>query len=335
MQKKALLTFDYEMFMYKSGTVQKCLIEPTALILRTLKEKKVSATFYIDVLFLQVLEENKENASVKLIEEQLKQMVEEDHRIELHLHPQWLKTEKKENQWIFPHLHETYRIQQFNENEVEKMFNYGVEKLNKVAQNVDSTYLINSFRAGGLCVLPFENIRKNLLKHNIFIDSSVAAGLKADGSFQQYDFSNIKNNLPYKFDESPLIKSIEGEFLEIPITIFDENLLIKIRKTLSKKSSEIADNKIFGDGKAVPPVSVHQKGLVSKIASKFQTHKNILSLDNCENYHFEYLFRKEDETVLNILSHPKLMSPKSITILRNILNLPMKFMDVKSFSESI
>ena len=51
------LTFDYELFFGSStGTVQKCLIEPTNRLLEMARKHKVSMTFFVDIGYIIALE---------------------------------------------------------------------------------------------------------------------------------------------------------------------------------------------------------------------------------------------------------------------------------------
>ena len=56
-RKNILLTFDYELFLGKrSGSAQKCMIEPTNELLKILLKNNAKAIFFIDTTYLDQLE---------------------------------------------------------------------------------------------------------------------------------------------------------------------------------------------------------------------------------------------------------------------------------------
>ena len=58
-KKKTILTFDYELSLGNdSGTIEKCMIEPTYKILEILKRNNSKALFFIDSTFLVVLKQD-------------------------------------------------------------------------------------------------------------------------------------------------------------------------------------------------------------------------------------------------------------------------------------
>lgn len=94
MSKKIILSFDYELFFgYKSGTVRKSLIEPTAKMLKAMEKVGAKATYFVDYLMIKYLEKANDkicNSDLKLIKEQLHDILRKGHRIELHIHPHWV-----------------------------------------------------------------------------------------------------------------------------------------------------------------------------------------------------------------------------------------------------
>ena len=100
---KIILTFDYEIYFGKeSGTIEKCMIEPTEVLLNKLNFYNIKGIFFIDILFyIKMLSYSELTEKAKLMKEQIKKMVESGHRVELHLHPHWLDAEYKNKKWIF------------------------------------------------------------------------------------------------------------------------------------------------------------------------------------------------------------------------------------------
>ena len=98
-----LLTFDYELFLYKSGTVENCLIKPTDLLIEYFNKFNIKATFFVDILFYNLISKRPDfSEQALLIKNQLQRLLKDGHRLELHLHPQWLNSKYEDNEWIFP-----------------------------------------------------------------------------------------------------------------------------------------------------------------------------------------------------------------------------------------
>ena len=55
--RKTLITLDYELYFNRSGTAQKCIIEPTDLLLGILDKHDIRATFFVDSGYVLKLKE--------------------------------------------------------------------------------------------------------------------------------------------------------------------------------------------------------------------------------------------------------------------------------------
>ena len=61
MDKKLLLTFDYELFLgNKSGTVDNCLIIPTDMLLNVMERNGAKAIFFVDTAYIMRMEDLKD-----------------------------------------------------------------------------------------------------------------------------------------------------------------------------------------------------------------------------------------------------------------------------------
>src|SRR5262245_49236870 len=104
-KRNILLTFDYELFLgRRSGTVQNCLIIPTASVLRILKKNKIkSAIFFLDtVWFRRIQAEASCDEDVSKVREQLVQIIRDGHYVFPHIHPHWIdaRFDKSTGQWM-------------------------------------------------------------------------------------------------------------------------------------------------------------------------------------------------------------------------------------------
>ena len=92
MDKNVIITFDYELSLgNKSGSVKKCMLEPTNLILGVLKNHNAKAIFFIDTPYLKRLEEistkfDQAKGDLIAIENQIIQIADEGHYVFHHIH---------------------------------------------------------------------------------------------------------------------------------------------------------------------------------------------------------------------------------------------------------
>ncbi len=323
--KIILLTFDYELFLKESGTPENCILNPTNLLIEIFRKYNIKTTFFADILYYHKLINNNACKDISLkIKEQLQTLVSEGHRIELHLHPQWLDAEYINRQWIFKDMR-NYRLDNLKEEKILELFDTGISLLHEICRGADSSYKIMAYRGGGLCLSPFETIKKAFIKHDIKIDSSAAPGFKSDTPFQKYDYSAMNPAEYYWFNDNPSQMLKQGAFLEIPVNSYNKTVTDKI---LHKFSTSLQD-KHFGDGKGIPPVS-HKNNLFSKLKSD----KYMFSFDNNPDL-IQDKIKKSNLQVINFISHTKLLSAASLKTIESICHNGFRFMNFKDFYESV
>ena len=96
------LSFDYELFFGSdTGTVDNCMIKPTAQLMDLAKKHNVPLIFFVDAGYLFHLKNHFNHDACKLdfdkISTQLKQLSEAGHEIALHVHPHWEDSFFKDN----------------------------------------------------------------------------------------------------------------------------------------------------------------------------------------------------------------------------------------------
>lgn len=335
-RKIILLTFDYELFLFQSGTVENCLLKPTELLIDTLAKEKIKTTFFIDILFYHIISKNPDfNEITAKIKSQLHKLLRDGHRLELHLHPQWLNAEYTNGEWTFPPPIK-YSIQEFEEAEQYKIFKTGYDALQEICHEIIPDYKTLAFRAGGLCIQPFSIFKKSFSDFDIKIDSSVAPGIKYKSAFQNYNFSKLKKSSFYHFSERPDVAENAGRFLEIPIFVYKRNMCDKFCERYQLKKQDYSFLKKFGDGKAIQPQIKMSNNLFSKFYHYAVPDKNFASLD----FSFpETLMKKIANSKLNtitLVTHPKTMSLFSLDFLENMIkNNKYRFMNFKEFYNTI
>lgn len=227
MSKHVIISFDYELFFGdEPGTVQKSLLEPTSKLMDALEYAGAKATFFVDYLMLKhMLQENdttKKEAA--LIIEQLKEMVRRGHRIELHLHPHWVDAKYIEGKWDFSDFSH-YCLNSFPKEEITKMFVEGTEFLERIASEVDPSYKIIAYRAGGWAILPFDMMKEGFEKAGIKVDSSVMKGRVIHAYGYDLDFTSSPEKAVYSFTNDVLQEEKNGEFIEAQIGSFKHSII--------------------------------------------------------------------------------------------------------------
>lgn len=307
------LTWDYEIYFGENtGTVEACMLEPTARLLDLAKRHNASMTFFIDISFLKALKNYSPRYpylqyAYENICTQLKKMVEEGHRCELHIHSHWEDSFFNGSKWVLDV--KRYRIQDFPEAMIFTQVKEGCELLKSITGQSPRI-----FRAGGYCVQPFDTLRKALMEQGIQVDSSVFAGGKSpEGTSQFFDFSTVHMQEEYSFYSDPCLPS-DGEFTEIPISsnkfspLFFWKLYILGR--LNPK-----EHKGFGDGQA----------LSAKGFKKQQLKEGGIFPVSADGYYASDLKRyckkaeKEGRSRVVVIGHPKAQTLYSMKALEALM----------------
>ena len=224
MKKRILLSYDYELFFGdKSGTVQKTLIEPTNLLLDKMDSVGYKGNFFVDYLMLKYLGlESDEHCmeDYKAIISQLQDMIKRGHRIELHIHPHWVDAKYNgDGTWNYDDFRH-YGLDSFSYDEVTEMFEEGTKILEDIAQEVDPSYKVVAFRAGGWAIQPFEMVKAGFSKTGIKIDSSVASGVYIEKDNTVVDFRTAPAKSYYRFNDDVCLEDKNGDYIEVPISSY-------------------------------------------------------------------------------------------------------------------
>lgn len=330
--KKILLTFDYEVFFVKTGSVENCLLRPVDELLKVLDECKYKVTFFVDTLFLEKLCIYK-IAEYKLIEQQLKDIVRAGHRIELHLHPHWLDAvyEKEKNQWKFS-SYKHYMLSSLSSEIIMTCFCSGVDLLNSIARTVIPDYTVLAFRAGGWCVEPFVRLREGFRQSGIVIDSSVAKGIRINTDTHKVDFSTVPGKIFYRFSESVCKEHNAGEFFEIPITTYRVGFLKKLLNAYRKKKLPLDKKIIFGDGQGIVTKKYTTRfGLLcyfmrAKNRVEMYTIDNTILVSDLINS-----IQNNKKDVVTLIAHPKSLTTEAFKFIRGASLKGFEFITIDKF----
>ena len=338
MDKKIILTFDYELFLKKSGTIEKCLIEPTQKFIEQSKKFPIYGTFYVDVLFLLKIK-HRYPLEYHKIRDQLKRLVDYGNRLELHLHPSWkdaVEAQSKDTlQWNFPKF-DFYSLKSFSSLEIQTMFLEGKCELEEIAQEIKQDYRLHSFRAGGWSITPFKAIKDAMIQSDIYVDSTVAPGLYRESDVQNYDFrESSRDKVYWTFSNNPA-KANEGKFTEWPITTYKISIFGKILRKIERKSemNKRPDNfDIFGDGVGM---SISDVGLRNG-ESVFHRilRPNMYTLQDVIPSELIRRIKNERRDWITFISHPKKLSNNSFLAIQKLAENGCEFYTIKGALDAL
>jgi len=210
-----VLSQDYELFFGNSGSLEKCLFEPTDMLTDWARGKGMPITFYVDAGMLVAMErEASADASLQKdlsrVRQHIASLASAGHEIGLHIHPHWEDTKRVDGRWDFSGTR--YKLADFSDEEIAGIVGRYASVLNDLCDGTVQTY-----RAGGFCTEPFVRIRDPLKRAGITVDSSVVPGLRIRDPEKGVDFRAAPRGDWWTFDDTPAVAE-SGEFLEIPIT---------------------------------------------------------------------------------------------------------------------
>ena len=322
---KVWLTFDYELFFgTPTGTVEKCMLEPTERLLELSEKFNAPFTYFVDAGFLLKLHELGGSFPELLdqhqqIAEQLNRLIAKGNDVQLHIHPHWELTDYHDGRWIIPQ-DRGYRLDEFNKQEAHEIFTKYKNHLDGIIGRKT-----NAYRAGGWCIQPFMHIQDAFLKNKMHYDSSVVPGMEFNAGVYKIDFTNAPMDLDmWCFDIDPVAVNRNGRFVEVPISATEYRPWfyweLYLRGRLNKKK-----HRFVGDGSYIP-----QPG--RKWQTLTQSQWNHVS---CDGFYAKklkpvtqnFIDRKRQHLV--IIGHPKSMTEYSFDKLGRYLN---KMQDKISFT---
>lgn len=307
------LSFDYELFFgSSSGSLAKCIIEPTNKLIILAKKHDVKFIFFVDAGYLVQLKKHSHIPQCKIDYEKVSAQILElhhlGHEIALHIHPHWEDCTFENNQWKINTTR--YKLANFNASEVEKI----ITSYHQVLINITQTPC-KSYRAGGWCIQPFANIKSALEKNNILIDSSIYYNGYHDSVAHSYDFRSAPNKTEWNFDTNPCVEAIDGKFTEIAITpdVIPSWFYWKLyfnMKTNPAKYKPIGDGNWLVDKKRIYKHFYSSTNHFACADGFFASRLNAI-LNKC---------KKQGKARMMVLSHPKSLAECSFEALDEFIS---------------
>ncbi|MDX1651492.1 MAG: polysaccharide deacetylase family protein [Brumimicrobium sp.] len=311
-----LLTFDYELFFGKpTGTVSRCILQPTKRLIALGQKHNVKFTFFIDIGFIMRLEALKDkfkalNEDYLQITAQIKELINNGHDLQLHIHPHWDYAHFNGENWEID-LDGHYKLADFDEAEsssIIKRYKIALEKL--------TGKKITGFRAGGWCLQPFSQFYTTFKEAGIKKDSTVFPGAKLESKHYYFDFRNAPTKGRYFFEDDLCMENKDGYFLELPIGGYKYHPLFFWRLYALGRLFP-SRHKMAGDG-----------NFIAQPGKKFTSlKKSTWDHVSCDGYYAQKLntitnkFHSKGRSDLVIIGHPKSMTLFSLEKLDEYIGL--------------
>jgi hypothetical protein len=211
------LTFDYELFFGSiTGTVEKCMIEPTNKLLQISKKYSVPMTFFVDVGYLIRLEtesakHSKLKSDLAKVKNQITEMLECGCDVQLHIHPHWERSYYNGEKWIIE-VDGCYKLADFDDDELYHIVTFYKDYLEEISRKK-----VHTFRAGGWCIQPFDRLKDIFKEIGIKFDTSVFTGGHFESPHYNFDFRKAPKKSMYRFENDVCEEVENGSFVEYPI----------------------------------------------------------------------------------------------------------------------
>lgn len=326
---KIYLTLDYELFFGRSGSPQKCILEPTDRLAEICDRRNARCVFFVDAGYLEKLctysqrfpqlERDREQVAG-----QIQRLSRSGHEIQLHVHPHWEGTVYDGTQWVFDM--KRYRLDTFSDAAALDIFGRYVRAITSITQKP-----VLAFRAGGWCIQPFAKFQPAFEQFNIAVDSTVFTGGKNTTESEWYDFTGAPDEDCWRFQTDPCKSEPNGKFTEFPIasyrvspTFFWRLAVTKIIKSRLHRS--------FGDG--VP--SANSPGQLTRLLTTFSN--SVVSLDGYKSSFLMKAYKaakRRHRKHFVVIGHPKALSEYSLTKLDYFLNNLDSDDEVSTFSTAM
>ena len=342
--KQFILTIDYELFLgEETGGIYACMIEPTKKLASILEKNGSKMTIFWDILhYYRLLEIENENPKLiqrrQLIEEQVLDLAGKGHDIQLHIHPHWLDAKYEDNNWNFDYnrfsLHNLSDEKNPNDiNTVTGCISISKKLIEDLIRKVKPNHIVNTFRAGGYLIEPFDKLKNAFSENEINVDSSVCPGLYNPNGISSYDFRLYPNKNKYNFDSTPKVISNDGKFIEIPITSIQlpwlRNIFYRFVKRIKYSNLDLErKGKGIGESYRVNEETDH----VNKSANRlFSSQSTQLTTDSNFRQKFDYIYKKAPEYSTMIL-HPKLLNSHTLDLLDEYVSSnKIRFISIQDF----
>lgn len=257
------LTFDYELFFgSRTGTVERCMTEPTERLLALARKHHTPMTFFIDIGHVIALERYMDQHPAlqqdhQKVTAQIRSITEAGSDVQLHIHPHWEKAVYDGNRWVID-PRGCYKLSDFPQQEMENIVRKYKARLDALSGRKSHT-----FRAGGWCIQPFAILENVFGELGLKYDTSVFPGGHFEAGEYAFDFRNAPRQSQYTFQHDVCVEVPGGTFTEYPIGSYRYSPLFYWRLYILGRLNPQA-HKMVGDG-----IFMSQPGRKQQVLTQF------------------------------------------------------------------
>lgn len=341
MRKDLLLTFDYELFLgHKSGSVDRCLIEPTNELMRLFDKYRIKhAIFFVDTTHLLRLQEmakthNLAQHDLLKIRQQLQKLVRNQHYVFPHLHPHWLDAEyqPEQNEWSLTDLSK-YRFHNTPKADRERIFNDSVALLTDWLQSEQHDYRPLGFRAGGWCIQPFKDFKPLFKKHNMLHEFSVWSGFNARTNAQYHEFADAPAKKVYRFSNEVVKEDENGPFYQYSISSVELSTGKQFWDKMLNKMLWKRGIRSMGDGNGVIPQPLEGEKKPAEVKGPKRDRVAVELLNKVTMPVYTKYLQEHD--YMHFISHPKMLSSHHLAVFDTFLAQALKAWDINTDFQKI
>jgi hypothetical protein len=326
--REILLTFDYELFLgSKSGLAEDCILKPSKRILETLEKHQAKAIFFVDTTYLWKLRKdvNANPSHLQTFEKIKKQILEisKSHYVYLHMHPHWIDAtfEPDTLQWNLTNANK-FTIHNLDTSERNSLLKECYEILTECSEQA-----VEGYRAGGLFIQPFTDIKDFFIESGITYEFSVYKGFQSVHQHMKCDFSNAPNEHIYPFEDDICEVNTNGRFTQFSISNFEMSGMNRIVNSIYYRYiMRQSASKPYGTGKGAQHVLSNNEKHTSVMDTVHETFS--VELMNLWKNRMYLSYLKQHE-YLHFLSHPKLISETNLNALDSFLTHAKKYYQVE------
>ena len=294
-------------FGRRTGSAERCLLEPTDALVRVAARHAAPMTFFVDVGYVLALRrEMRGRAQVRLAHDavcrQLNELARKGHQLQLHVHPHWEDAQWKDGEWKLSLAR--YALHSFAPEQAGEI----VKRYLDALRDLGGPSAGRAYRAGGWVIQPFERLRPALAAAGVKIDSTVYPGGHRSSAVQPYDFRAAPARSRWRFEHDPLVEDPEGSFLEVPIASRSLKPSFFWRLALARKAGG-RRHRAFGDGKAI---AMDGGDLASRLT---KASTSVVSVDGYKSTFLEEAaddYRRRGLEDFVVIGHPKALTPYSL-----------------------
>ena len=225
MQRKLVITVDYEIYGNGTGDVRQLMIDPAERMARICEKHGAPLTVFFEAeeyfCFSQAACELRQSLGydpARVIREQVISLVRRGHDFQLHSHPKWFGARYNGGRW-------SVRREELSADELfetqEEVDSYIAERKDVLEEMVSSAMpgrKVRAYRAGALRAQPGQKLLSALAANDIAVDSSVVWGWRDRAGKYPLDYREApRGRRCWRVRENVCREDASGPVWEIPI----------------------------------------------------------------------------------------------------------------------